>query len=184
MHQNSPDTGRSIVLNRAQLGKQLKRDRKRRGGNGSVKVLVVRRISAGVEPPGRYHLTTARRDLHSELTRSTPSAHYNSFSTGTNSGAPIHLELLVCSSCGTTSDSAPAGYSGTGFFFTVGLYANNSTTPGSLITDLGTVFDSSLTSGASPIDVILKANPVLSSRTRYWIGLPEQRGPIGRTQMT
>ena len=55
--------------------------------------------------------------------------------------------------------------------FTVGLYADNDTAAGSLIADLGTVSDSSLTGSVSLIEVILTADPVLSSDTRYWIGL-------------
>ena len=88
---------------------------------------------------------------------------YDSFSTGASSGALSYLGLLV--------GIPPTSGGGSASSFTVGLYADNDTAPGPLITDLGTVSDSSLTGSVSLIDVVLTADPVLSSDTRYWIGL-------------
>jgi MYXO-CTERM domain-containing protein len=84
---------------------------------------------------------------------------YDSFSTGVNSGALSGLELFL----NGTVDSGES--------FSVGLYADSSTTPGTLITVLGIVSDSSLSDTNSLIDVDLTANPILSVGTRYWVGL-------------
>ena len=53
----------------------------------------------------------------------------------------------------------------------MGLYADNSTTPGALTTVLGSVSDSVLSSTPEIYDVTLTANPLLTAATRYWIGL-------------
>ncbi len=85
---------------------------------------------------------------------------YDSFSTGTNSGPLSNLELLLNSPAPTDNGT-----------FSVGLYSNNGSTPGGLISGLGTVNDSSLTGSNSLIGVGLTANPILSAGTTYWIGL-------------
>ena len=84
---------------------------------------------------------------------------YDSFSTGVNAGVLSKVQLLL------SGDNISPGS------IAVGLYGDNSTTPGSLITDLGTVSDSSLTAAVSLFDVALGANPTLSAGTRYWLGL-------------
>jgi hypothetical protein len=52
----------------------------------------------------------------------------------------------------------------------VGLYADNSTTPGALIAALGVVDDSTLSDVPSIFNITLNAYPLLTD-TRYWIGL-------------
>jgi hypothetical protein len=51
----------------------------------------------------------------------------------------------------------------------VGLYAD--ATPGTLITALGTLSDSLLSSSPTTFDIVLNATPLLTADTRYWIGL-------------
>jgi hypothetical protein len=85
---------------------------------------------------------------------------YGSFSTGAATGALTGLEMEMLSS--TPSD---------GLSLAVGLYADNSTSPGTLITSLGTIADSSLSTSPTLVNVALTANPALSASTRYWIGL-------------
>jgi hypothetical protein len=95
---------------------------------------------------------------------------FNSFSTGAVSGALSGLELVL--DVGTPSDGGSV---------TVSLYGNStscgglgtSSCPGSFITTLGTVADSSLESTPTPpVTVVsLTANPVLSTATRYWIAV-------------
>ena len=58
-----------------------------------------------------------------------------------------------------------------GLSLAVGLYADNATSPGALISSLGTVADSSLSTSPSLVNVLLTANPTLTTSTRYWIGL-------------
>ena len=85
---------------------------------------------------------------------------YDSFSTGVNFGPISLVELLVGATSPTDGD-----------LITVGLYADNSTSPGSLLASLGTISDSGLTSAPAVITLSLTSNPVLASGTRYWIGL-------------
>lgn len=85
---------------------------------------------------------------------------YGSFSTGGATGALTALEMEM-------SSTAPSD----GLSLAVGLYADNSTSPGALITSLGTIADSSLSASPSLVNVLLTANPTLSTSTRYWIGL-------------
>jgi hypothetical protein len=54
---------------------------------------------------------------------------------------------------------------------TVGLYSDSSTFPGALITTLGTINDTTISSGINDYTVSLLSNPVLAASTRYWIGL-------------
>jgi hypothetical protein len=53
----------------------------------------------------------------------------------------------------------------------VGLYANNSTTPGELIEILGSVDDNALSNTPAIYDITLTAYPLLTDDTLYWIGL-------------
>ena len=85
---------------------------------------------------------------------------YASFSTGSNSGVLGSLELILVAS--NPNDEGT---------ISVGLYADNSTTPGSEIVSLGTIADSSLSTTPGLFPVTLSSNPTLSSNTRYWIGL-------------
>jgi len=54
---------------------------------------------------------------------------------------------------------------------TVGLYSDSSTSPGALITTLGTINDTTIGAGFNDYTVSLLSNPVLATSTRYWIGL-------------
>ena len=85
---------------------------------------------------------------------------YGSFSTGAATGALTGLEMEMLSS--TPSDRLSLA---------VGLYADNSISPGTLITSLGTIADSSLSTSPTLVNIALTANPSLSASTRYWIGL-------------
>jgi len=58
-----------------------------------------------------------------------------------------------------------------GDVITVGLYADSGTSPSTQLAVLGTIDDSTLSMPPSLVDVGLVSNPVLSSDTRYWIGL-------------
>lgn len=53
----------------------------------------------------------------------------------------------------------------------VGLYADDSTAPGSLVAVLGSVKDSSLSETPSLYDILLTADTELTNDTVYWIGL-------------
>ncbi len=83
---------------------------------------------------------------------------YDSFTTG-SAGELIDLELVL------TGDNTSSGA------VEAGLYADNATTPGTLISVLGDVNDSTLSSTPTIYDVTLTANPLLAADTRYWIGL-------------
>lgn len=59
---------------------------------------------------------------------------------------------------------------------TVGLYADSSTTPGGLISALGTFDDSTIGSTVADYAVTLPINPpTLAAGTRYWIGLTDTK---------
>jgi hypothetical protein len=85
---------------------------------------------------------------------------YDSFSTGLNFGPISLLDLFVGATLPTDGDT-----------ILVGLYADSSTSPGSLLASLGTISDSGLATTPAAITVSLTSNPVLASGTRYWIGL-------------
>jgi hypothetical protein len=53
----------------------------------------------------------------------------------------------------------------------VGLYADNSTTPGQLIAVLGIFNDSALSDTPAIYDITLTAYPLLTDDTLYWVGL-------------
>jgi hypothetical protein len=53
----------------------------------------------------------------------------------------------------------------------VGLYADNSTTPGQLIAVLGIVNDSALSDTPAIYEITLTAYPLLTDDTLYWVGL-------------
>lgn len=92
---------------------------------------------------------------------------YDSFSTGATAGALSNLELVL--GLGEPADG----------LISVGLYSDSGTTPGSLISVLGTFDDSILTGSPDLITVTLTANPELSAGTRYWIGLSSDATEAG-----
>jgi hypothetical protein len=86
---------------------------------------------------------------------------YNSFSTGSSpvtlTDVKLQLDLIDTGGIGTIS---------------VGLYADSSTTPGSLLQALGTLSDSSLTLNVGgTFDFPVSPGFALAANTRYWIGL-------------
>lgn len=83
---------------------------------------------------------------------------YNSF-TSVAAGQITDLQLIL-SGDDTSSDA-----------FDVGLYADNSTTPGELMAILGSVDDSLLSNMPDVYDITLTAYPLLTDDTLYWIGL-------------
>lgn len=93
---------------------------------------------------------------------------YDSFSTGTVSGALSGLQFLLSGSGGGEDFLAMDGF---GPYTSVGLYTDNSTSPGALIATLGEIDDSSISGSNDLIDLSLVTNPFLAAGTRYWIGL-------------
>ena len=87
---------------------------------------------------------------------------YDSFSTGGQASSITDLELSLINPGPATSD-----------LITIGLYADSSTTPGTLVSALGTISDNAISSSGGIYSVSLTSNPVLSANTRYWIGLSE-----------
>jgi hypothetical protein len=83
---------------------------------------------------------------------------YQSFSTGATSVFMDDLKLLLDVK-GIDTGS-----------FTVGLYADNSTAPGTLLLNIAIVTDASLTMTATSYDFPV-ADFALAASTRYWIGL-------------
>jgi hypothetical protein len=83
---------------------------------------------------------------------------YDSFSSGA-AGSITGLQLML------SGDDTSSGT------LDVGLYADNSTSPGQLIATLGSISDSALSETPATYDISLKATPLLVSNTLYWIGL-------------
>jgi len=83
---------------------------------------------------------------------------YNSF-TSVTAGQITDLQLIL-SGDDTSSDAVE-----------VGLYADNSTTPGELMAILGGVDDSDYSDTSAVYDITLTAYPPLTDDTLYWIGL-------------
>ncbi len=84
----------------------------------------------------------------------------DSFSTGAGSSMLTDLKLLVAAATPTDGDS-----------FNVLLLSDSSTSPGSVLTTLRTVSDSSLTTTLSTVDIMLSTPYLLAANTRYWIEL-------------
>jgi len=84
---------------------------------------------------------------------------YDSFTSGAVAERLSDLKLVI------DADPTSSG------ILDIGLYSDSSTSPGALVTTLGTVADSSLTTSLTIHDVALTANPLLQPDTRYWIGL-------------
>ncbi len=83
---------------------------------------------------------------------------YNSFTS--DAAEPITgLQLIL-----NGDDTSPGAVD-------VGLYADNSTTPGDLIAVLGSVEDSTLSDTPTIYDITLTLDPLLTDDTRYWIGV-------------
>jgi hypothetical protein len=89
---------------------------------------------------------------------------YDSFTSAASSQALTGLGLKLM---------GPGGGVGT---LTVGLYQDLATSPGTLITTLGTIADISIASGVNDYTLSLISNPVLAPSTRYWIGLTDTTG--------
>jgi hypothetical protein len=83
---------------------------------------------------------------------------YDSFSTG-----PITVTLSQLQVVLSGDNTSPGSID-------FGLYSD-AAGPSTLISDLGTIDDSGLSGSLGLLTVALTANPVLSSGTRYWIGL-------------
>ena len=92
---------------------------------------------------------------------------YDSFSTGADGFNLTSVELLVAAA-GTPTGS-----------FSVGLYSDASTSPGSLLTTLGTVSDNVLTSTPSVETFNLTSPYSLAAGTRYWVGLASNDSTAG-----
>ncbi|MFI5331920.1 MAG: choice-of-anchor R domain-containing protein [Desulfobaccales bacterium] len=82
---------------------------------------------------------------------------YDSFSTGAGGYNLGRVELLVNGSATSTGS------------FTVDLYSDNSTKPGSLLTILGTVNDNAFPSTGAVATFNLSSPYALAANTRYWI---------------
>lgn len=83
---------------------------------------------------------------------------YDSF-TSPDTGELESLTLVLAQS------SAPTGT------LDIGLYADSSELPGSIIAPLSVVSSALLSASPAPYDVVLSVNPTLVGGTRYWIGL-------------
>jgi hypothetical protein len=84
---------------------------------------------------------------------------FDSFSTGANAGQLSNAEFALM---GDPTSSAS---------ISVDLFADNNTSAGSFIANLGTIDDSQLSSVPAIITLNLASNPALVPNTRYWIGL-------------
>lgn len=83
---------------------------------------------------------------------------YDSFTSGA-AGSITGLQLMM-----SGDDTSPGTLD-------VGLFADNSTSPGQLIAALGSVSDSALSETPATYNISLTATPLLTSDTLYWIGL-------------
>ena len=63
-----------------------------------------------------------------------------------------------------------------GPFITVALYADSAGSPGSLLTTIGTLNDTSLSASPSSFDFPLGTPALLAANTRYWIGISTTNG--------
>jgi len=82
----------------------------------------------------------------------------DSFSTGVSPTSLTDVKLLL-------GASAPVD----GGSFSVTLLSDSSTSPGSLLTTIGTVNDSSLSTSLGTVDLSLATPYALTANTRYWI---------------
>ena len=84
----------------------------------------------------------------------------DSFSTGAGSSVLTDLKLLIAAATPTDGGS-----------FVVLLLSDSSTSPGSVLTTLQTVSDSSLTTTLGTVAFTLSTPYLLAANTRYWIEL-------------
>ncbi len=84
---------------------------------------------------------------------------FDSFSTGANSGALSVVEFAL------------SGDPTSGGSISVDLFADNSSSAGSLLANLGMIDDSQLGSVPNVVVLNLASGPTLAANTRYWIGL-------------
>lgn len=84
---------------------------------------------------------------------------YDSFTSGGTPEQLVELNLIL------SGDPTSSGV------VQAGLYSDNSTEPGALIADLGSLSDSVLSDQVAEYDVTLAVTPSLAANTRYWIGL-------------
>ncbi len=85
---------------------------------------------------------------------------FDSFSTGSSSSVLTDIKMMLSGFPGT-----PGGPQ-----FTVSLFSDSSSSPGSRLVTLGTFSDSTLATTASVYDIPV-ANYVLAANTRYWVEL-------------
>src|SRR5581483_4195163 len=96
---------------------------------------------------------------------STP--QYQSFSTPGSVFLLADVQLLLTGP--GSSDTAS---------FTVGLYADSSTSPGTLLNTLGTLTDNSVPGSGFTIEDFSFSPISLSANTRYWIGISSSNGSL------
>jgi len=89
---------------------------------------------------------------------------YASFSTGSGAVNLTDVQLKL-----ESLDGMPNGFS-------VGLYADSSTTPGNLIQTLGSMQDSAISGSGATYDFPVSPGIALAPNTRYWIGLASGTG--------
>ena len=83
---------------------------------------------------------------------------YDSFSTGASDFSLNQIKLMV------------SGNSGDGGTFNVSIYADSSTSPGSVLLSLGKISDSILPTSLNVVDINFAPYP-LTANKRYWIGI-------------
>jgi hypothetical protein len=93
-----------------------------------------------------------------------PDAQFQSFSTGAGGFSLTDVMLLLSGGGADTN------------FFSVDLYADSSTSPGSLLFHIGSKVDNTLTISCNCIYDFPTAPFALSANTRYWIGLSTTDG--------
>jgi hypothetical protein len=76
-------------------------------------------------------------------------------------------------SAGASREPRPNAAGGS---ITVALYGDSSGSPGTLLTTIGTLNDTSLTTGPTTFDFPLGAPFLLAANTKYWIGLSTANG--------
>ena len=88
---------------------------------------------------------------------------FDSFSTGAGGFTLADVKLLLSG----TSDGAS---------LTVGLYGDNATSPGTLLTQIGSLSDTSLSGTLTVFDFPLASSYALAPNTRYWVVLNTNNG--------
>jgi PEP-CTERM motif-containing protein len=95
-----------------------------------------------------------------------PDAQFQSFSTGAGSFSLTDVMLLLSGGLGPTDTTS----------FSVDLYADSSTSPGSFLFNIGMKIDNTLTANCSCTYDFPTTAFALSANTRYWIGLKTSTG--------